>query len=427
MASSHALRLLCAAAYVCALSSAAPVATLLWEQSQPDATYTSAAVSLHGASAPTFATATSGLDNWPVLLEVINASGTSLWTYTSPADDATSFDVVSARHAERQGVGAVDTVVVEGDKDAADDVWLRGFAALGAGAPAWSLRVSACRVATGLAVSDDGSAAALATLLVDAASGSLYPQLIIVDAQTGAVRVNVTRAVGGPGGPVSMSETGAWVAWTQGDSAFVYDGATGALRGEAIAMGWNTAAQLTDTGDEVVFSGLDAAQVWAWDAASGVYTLAQRIVPSGATQWYSESCAVSSNSPTYGPLAAFGWITSSALQARVTVYALKTGTLVADYTSLPNAQLQTSASVRMDGDYVGVALWGDRDDVPTAVVLRAGAPAPVFTYVTPGSMAGVDIAADGSGDLFFAVAGRDVPANVMGKGGDAYAWRIAVA
>lgn len=106
--------------------------------------------------------------------------------------------------------------------------------------------------------------------------------------------------------------------------------------------GWNTAAQLTDTGDDVVFSGQDAAQIWTWDAPTGVYKLVTSLVPPGPDAWYSESCAVSSNSAKYGPLVSFGWITFKALQARVTVYQVKTGKLVADYTSLPNAQLQTS-------------------------------------------------------------------------------------
>jgi hypothetical protein len=58
-------------------------------------------------------------------------------------------------------------------------------------------------------------------------------------------------------------------------------------------------------------------------------------------------------------------------------------------------------------------------------VLQAGVAAPVFTFVTPGFMSGVDLAVDGDGELYFTVAGRDVPANVMGKGGQAYAWRIS--
>jgi hypothetical protein len=283
------------------------------------------------------------------------------------------------------------------------------------------------REVSGLDVSDDGSTAAVTAYILDAATGGIAPQLLVLDAQTGAVRVNVTRAEGDPGGPVSLSETGAWVAFTQGDSVFVYDGASGALRGEAIQMGWNTPAQISVDGAFVAFSGQDTAAVWSWDAPTGVYVLNSTIAPAGT--WYSESCAISSNSQTYGAIAAFGWATFDGRQSHVTVYQLATATLLASYTSLPNAQLQTSANVAIDGDFVGISLWGDSDDVPTAVVLQAGVPDPVFTFVTPGSMMAVDIVADleTPGDAYFSVAGRLVPANVMGKGGDAYTWKISSA
>ena len=99
---------------------------------------------------------------------------------------------------------------------------------------------------------------------------------------------------------------------------------------------------------------------------------------------------------------------------------LVTGKLLTDYTTPVNTQLQTNPTVKMDVDYCGVALWGDRDDVPTAVLLQAGNHTPVFTYVTPGSMMGVDLVDDGADGIFFSVAGKHVPANVMGNGGDAY-------
>lgn len=77
---------LLAAALALAGAAAAPVATLLWTQNEPDATYTSAAISLHGAAAPpTFATATSGLSTWPVMLEIYNVSdsGENVWSYAA--------------------------------------------------------------------------------------------------------------------------------------------------------------------------------------------------------------------------------------------------------------------------------------------------------------------------------------------------------
>lgn len=57
-------------------------------------------------------------------------------------------------------------------------------------------------------------------------------------------------------------------------------------------------------------------------------------------------------------------------------------------TSVKNAKLQNDATVRMDGDLTVVSQWGDQDDIPTVVVLRAGSDTPVFSAVVgtpPGS------------------------------------------
>lgn len=105
----------------------------------------------------------------------------------------------------------------------------------------------------------------------------------------------------------------------------------------------------------------------------------------------------------------------------VSIYSLVDGSVAADYTTPLNTQLQTSATVRMDRNYCGgaracitlcclsvtrsrscapilpllqFAVWGDTglgDNVPTAVLLQAGASTPVFTYVTPGSNFGLDV------------------------------------
>lgn len=69
--------------------------------------------------------------------------------------------------------------------------------------------------------------------------------------------------------------------------------------------------------------------------------------------------------------------------------------------------------------------------MPTVVLLKAGADAPVFEYITPGSMFAVDVnvvpGAAGSPDtVYLAAAGKAVPANTMGNGGDAYGWTITV-
>jgi hypothetical protein len=50
--------------------------------------------------------------------------------------------------------------------------------------------------------------------------------------------------------------------------------------------------------------------------------------------------------------------------------------------------------------------------------------------VTPGSMFAVDIAVDTvtatETTVLLSAAGKHVPANAMGNGGDAYAWKIVV-
>jgi len=77
-----------------------------------------------------------------------------------------------------------------------------------------------------------------------------------------------------------------------------------------------------------------------------------------------------------------------------------------------------------------VSLWGDNGNVPTVVVIKVGQPTPVFEFVSPGSMFAVDVAVDKtspSGDvLLVAAAGKAVPANAFGNGGDAYGWEVTV-
>ena len=170
-----------------------------------------------------------------------------------------------------------------------------------------------------------------------------------------------------------------------------------------------------------------------WDAANAQYTTAFTVTPPGG-EWYATSASISSDGTgrEEAELVTFGWITQDALQARVTIFSMVTGKLLTDYTSPANTKLQTYPTVRMSGNYAGVSLWGDSDDVPTAVVLSATSATPVFTYTTPGSMFGVEVLHDvgastpAADKVYFTVAGKAVPANAMGNGGDAFAWSIDV-
>ena len=192
-------------------------------------------------------------------------------------------------------------------------------------------------------------------------------------------------------------------------------------------------AETSDSGDFVAWAGEDKGTIMKWDAVNLQYTLAFSITPPTG-EWYATSASISSDGSgaEESELVTYGWITANALQARVTIYSMVTGRLLTDYISPANTQLQTFPTVRMSGNYAGVSLWGDNDDVPTAIVLSATKPTPIFTYITPGSMFGIDLCIDKGASsptqdtVYFTVAGKKTPANTMGNGGDAFAWRIIV-
>jgi hypothetical protein len=125
---------------------------------------------------------------------------------------------------------------------------------------------------------------------------------------------------------------------------------------------------------------------------------------------------------------ALGWISAvpSALLLRVNAFDLASGALLTDWHAPPNAQLQNNPTLRCDGEYIGLALWGNDGDAPTSVVLAAGRNVTLFSEASPGSMFSVDIAItekspEGT-SVVVAAAGKHVPANAFGDGGDAYGW-----
>lgn len=298
-----------------------------------------------------------------------------------------------------------------------------GFDSTGTSTPIWSWNLSGCNAYLlydndrYIDVSDDGTAAAFSATVPSGNSTS--PLLTVFDGQTGAVRFQKTFPVGAYAGPVGVTAHGSYVAWVAGPGLNVYDAMTGSLRGTIPGVSGTT--KLSDDGSFAVDCTVEAATIFTWNG--NAYAVNTTITPPGGGEWFCTDSALSSDS-SGGNLVSFAWIGAGALTARVTVYAVESATLLTDWTSATNAKLQTSPTVRMDGVYTGVALWGDVDDVPTAVVLAAGKAAPLFTYTTPGSMFGVDIVVDAgastpkSDTVYFAVAGKAVPANEVGNGGD---------
>ena len=94
------------------------------------------------------------------------------------------------------------------------------------------------------------------------------------------------------------------------------------------------------------------------------------------------------------------------------------------------APFRADPTIRASGDYVAVALWGDAGNEPTAILMTVHSNATLFSHTSPGSMMAVDVALDASSaatdTVLLNVAGKNVPANVGGTGGDAYVFEITV-
>ena len=264
-----------AAAAAAALPAAAPAAAeLIWTQSTAAATYTTASISSNpgsGGGAPTFVAAT-----WlstPIEVEAYNTgdNGTALWAFQGCGHVDSAFWATTARRAGAAAV--VDTLAVETEALPPAAVSVRAFNSRSAsgGAPAWSYNLSSAQPAS-IDLSDDGSTAALACWQWDAA-GAITSWLFLWNAQTGALLHAVQEPLA-RGGPCALSGTGAFVAWTQGDSVAVIDSATGLQRGSLLSAGWNTEAQISDDGATLVFVGKEDGSIYHWNATLMDYSSA---------------------------------------------------------------------------------------------------------------------------------------------------------
>jgi hypothetical protein len=283
-----------------------------------------------------------------------------------------------------------------------------------------------------LGVSDDGTTAAFSAFIPNPTDpqAAPTPSLHVFNAQTGAVLYKADQAIAGAGGgTVAVSKNGNYVSWSTAKGLAVFS-PRGVLRDMVAASGPN---ELSDSGVYVASCTENAARLFEWDGAH--YTQNKTLAPPASpvsSTWFCVDVAMSSDGSGAedSELVSFAWISGDVLTARVTTFSMVTGKLTSDWLSSTNAKLQTNPTIRMDEQYTAVSLWGDSDDVPTVVLLASGSNAPLFTYTTPGSMFAVDIVVDKAAStpkmdmIYIAVAGKAVPANVVGNGGDAFAWQI---
>lgn len=263
----------------------------------------------------------------------------------------------------------------------------------------------------------------------------LTPRAYGLDAQTGKLLFVKNLGINQPSAvsSVSVSSTGAYIAYSYGATVYVLT-RTGTQRANVTLVEANIPAAISDDGSYLVAGAPSTFDIWAWTAATASYKLVRSLQPTGTTAWYptdfafSDTVATVAGSAGDRALAAVAWMDGEALTVRITMYNVSSGALVADWTSATNAKLQNQAIIRLDGDMAVAACWGDSDDIPTVVVLQAGSNTPVFTAITTGSMFGVDVAVTSVNEhattAVVVAAGKAVPANMFGNGGQSFAWQV---
>lgn len=346
-------------------------------------------------------------------------------------------------HRANPATGSVDSVALQVSMTGWGTCTLMGFVTTGPsawnnanGSPAWSYQIPNCQADVmsdtnyNADLSDDASTVAMSAF-VNTTTG-VFAKLAVLDAQTGKVifthETPATYLWG-----VSMSDTGAFVAMSVNNQAQIYDVDKQILRASvSLDTAWVAPAAISAGGDYVAVAGADRSFVYQWNGNQ--YALSQTLVPTGG-QWYASAVDLQSFIPENeaGEIVSILWRDGPALTVRVTSFSLSTGKVLVDWTSSSNTRLQNTGAISGAGPYVAVGLWGDAGATtsPTIVLLKsvAGQTAtqPLFSYVTPGSMFGIDVSYNtvGSTDNVWVVSGgKHVHANIMGAGGDAFAFQI---
>ena len=424
---------------------------LLWSVSDASQIYGSASLARNQGGA-TFAVGTDfGASQYA---DIVSQSGKVLFRIT-PSDGCNgSCDlyVDSARHlGGAPGAPSVDTFVLQ-TGDGSCTVF--GYVTAGPKAsstPAWTTLISGCDTGEGVGgtyrcfeASDDGSVVVLQGYAKDKGTGNTTTTAYAIDAQTGEKRweyaLGLKEAAGQ--GDISVTTDGAFVSFINEDSVptpnsaqmHVIEGATGKLRAE-VQIPFFIAGAISDDGNTLAiqnFTHLVGSQGWILKWSGAKYELVHRVnLPPDGTEYDEWDTAITTASDGT-TVVVYSWIQAgSVLRLRVNSWNAETGDLMMDWTAPPNTKFQNNPTLMCDGDYVAVALWGDDGDKPTAVLLNVHSNQTLFEHVSPGSMMAVDVAVDKSTAtedvILLNVAGKNVPANEGGTGGNAYVFEITVA
>ena len=360
-----------------------------------------------------------------------------MWSFTNGSGD---FLVDTARHSEGADNGPVDVFVASCD-DAGCSLFGRTSAT---DTTRWMVSLPGCSTDggtggayTGLQASGTGNRVAFLCHHVASPGATPTARVYLIGGQSGTVTwvQDLGTGIQAGQGDVSISQDGAWVLFVNEGgkptpntaTAFIYDGASGVLR-DSITIPFFICAAISDSGDYVAVGDDPLVHVWLWDAATAKYKPAYDLTPPSAGSWIPWDVTMSTGTDA-DEMVVVGYISGDVRTVQVTAWSVVGGTQQINWVSATNAQLQENPSLRADHDYVGVSLWGDDGELPTVVLLKKGSNVPVFSAVTPGSMVAVDlnvVLSAGQADvIYLAAAGKHVPANRMGNGGDAFGWKIS--
>jgi len=432
------------------------ISKLLWSNYDANDIYGSVSLS-HQISTPlTFATATNFGHN---SFGVANASSSSSFYFQVEAtivpgcsSNSCPMYIDQARHTTDERSAAVDTfVLVVGNGDCT----IMGYVSSGesvTGEAAWVTTLVNCSAGEGVGgayrcfeASDDGTRVAIQAYGFDHGILNQTARAYVLEGQSGKLlfTYDLKASETAGQGDVAITPDGSWVAYVNEDSQptpnsaqmHVLDGTTGALRAE-VQIPFFIAAAISDSGDYIVaqnFTHLVGSQVWImkWDGFS--YVVRSMIdAPSDFDAeyvvWDVQTTTITATGQEVGVV---GWISApDVLKLRVTLYDLATGALLSEWAAEPSKQYQNNPTIRAHEAYVALALWGDNNNTPTVVLLKAGSNFSLFEFTSPGSMFSSDIMVDSASTsqdvVYLVAAGKHVPANVFGGGGDAYAWEISV-
>jgi hypothetical protein len=451
------------AALAAADSGAAVVDVVLaYAAHQASAIYTTVGASAAGAfAAATWLAPPIAAASW----SSASPNGSVAWSWSSSSPPPTDQDVYSVDVARRgaRSAGSVDTFALRTPFPPNVGACVAaGLSSAGTGEPVWTYTVPA-PCATDyqdiggaysiLRISDSGTTAAFAAVTprTDNASASSM-KVFGLDAQTGALRfVHEYGDTLTPFAPtdVQVSGDGRFVlhtVWHQDGSgciAYIFNASSGALRGSVPAFPFSaeisydggTVASATLTGPSPQTAGI---AVFSWNASTAAYEpLASLLLPPLAPddgQWWPEDLSLSDSPDGAGGGALVALASTTGTHSVVRVTFIRLGgagppVVVADWLSELNSDgLANIATLAADGDFVAVALYGDRGEAsaPTAALFRAGSREPLLEFVSEGSLGAVDVVAFDNTTAVVAFAGKATNAGVPGAGGDVFVFNVTI-